>query len=465
MFFMLQSTCFAQEQTLFNLNNLINYPLTSLDAEARSIGLQKYVYGNIPDTVNPQNVQWLVIGNNPSTDQNIEKYSNVRYLEITIVGNPIDYSFFKAFKQIEILQLNISVDIPNEVSYLKNLGILKILTDRNISFDGLRDLPRLKLLHIEEGQIQTVPRYLNTFDSLIHFSLFNIRGADRSKGYYEGLTTIKDWNGLSNNKSIENITLQRCGLFEIPEELKSCSNLKTLKFEENPLTDFKNLGELTQIQNLSLKSSLFKIDALPNELLLLKQLKSLNLFQVNTRLDLSGISKLYFLEEFICNLKWDPKRERIPEEIFTIINLKKLILRNSSSIKTLSGIEKLKNLEMLDLESCSFRPNINELILLPKLKWLNLSNNIVENFTLINQIASIETLVLSNCGIKKFSFNEGDFKHLKSLDLKNNPDCVITGPISKLPKLQIIYGSKKLMPANTITELKKKGVILYLTNY
>lgn len=437
--------------------------MTSLDAEARSIGLQKFVYGNIPDSVNPQRVLWLEIDSKSPVDRNIEKYSNVRFLDITITGNLADYSFFNVFKQIEILQLNISVDIPSEISYLKNLGILKILTDRDIGFDGLRDLPRLKLLYIEEGQIQTVPRYLNTLDSLIHFALFNIRDADRSKSYYEGRSVIKDWSGLANNKSIEEITLQRCGLSDIPQELLSCYNLKTLNLEENPLQDFRNLGKLSQIQNLSLKASLSKIEALPEELLLLDQLKSLNLFQVITPMDLKGISKLVLLEEFTCNLKLNSDRGRIPEEILTMVNVRKLILRYSHGIKTLSGIEKLVNLEMLDLESCSFRPDISELIHLPKLKYLNLSNNIVENSNLINQIITIETLVLSGCGFKNFTFNLGDFKRLKSLDLRNNPGCVISGPISKLPELKVVYGSEKLISANTVTELKQKGVVLYLS--
>lgn len=464
-FLIFQAHCLAQEDPLFDVDLLKREHLVSYSYEASRLGLTKYTSGSIPDSIEAKDVRWLVVNSHNDIDKRITEFTNVRYLELSI-GKSMDLSFLSTFKRIEILQLGCVIDIPHEISYLKNVSIMGILLSTgNNNFSGIRDLPRLKILRIENGMFQSIPPHLNTLDSLYHFALFDIRKYNPD---LESLTTITDWSGLKNNRTIEKITIHRCGLTSIPEELSGCSNLKTLILQENLLTDFTHLNQLTQIEKLSLESSLPNIKDLPEELLNLRQLKVIDLRQYhgNHKLTLNGIARLSSLEELTCKLILDiDKREQVPEEIFSMITLKKLVLCDSRGIKTLKGIEKLKRLEFLDVESCTFSPNVNELVALPNLKWLNLSNNPVINFSLINQISSIETLVLSNCSIPEFSFREGDFKNLKSLDLRNNPDCKIIGPVTNLPKLKVIYGSVKLLPENTRKELKAKGVKLNLSTY
>jgi Leucine-rich repeat (LRR) protein len=199
---------------------------------------------------------------------------------------------------------------------------------------------------------------LNSFNSRIRNLPDDIGSLNRLKkvSFWQPLFTDKDpiillelesiFQKLSKCKSLKTLEINRNGLKEIPESISLLKNLKKFSANENMLTKF------------------------PIKLYELIDLKELDL----------GVNQIY----------------EIPKGIGNLVNLKILKLNSNWKNKLnadnlFNEIDKLKNLESLELWSCESQFNISAKITnLIKLKFVDINNNSVcasqEVFDYLNRL-------------------------------------------------------------------------------
>ena len=100
---------------------------------------------------------------------------------------------------------------------------------------------------------------------------------------------------------------------------------------------------------------------------------------------------------------------RIVKGIENFSNLEKLNL-NNSKIHSLEGFDKLINLKVLSLRNNDI-VNLKGLSNIKNLKKIDVSGNIqiTEIPDFVSELSSLESIVMSNCDIKKFSKNTSEF--------------------------------------------------------
>jgi Leucine-rich repeat (LRR) protein len=127
----------------------------------------------------------------------------------------------------------------------------------------------------------------------------------------------------------------------------------------------------------------------------------------------------------------------IPEAIQYLDSLKKLILRYNQITTVPKWIEKLKYLEILNL-------NVNNIDLLPEsigslscLKDLSLWKNEIENLpSSLSNLKTLKSLNLRLNQLKELPFNIGSLKSLNELNLHDNKLKILPGSIVKLTQLE-----------------------------
>ena len=178
----------------------------------------------------------------------------------------------------------------------------------------------------------------------------------------------------------------------------------------------------------------------------------------------------------------------IPEEVERLVNLKKLVIgapfgENNWSISDISPIEKLKNLEVLNLEKNSISDiysignlkNLRELNLgsnkilnitplqnlqdLQRLQRLDLSKNAkIKDFKVIGELKSLEKLILIINKIKDVSFLE-NLENLKYLNIEVNEISELD-VISKLKNIETLFlNSNKFSRIKPLIYLRKLKIL------
>lgn len=167
-----------------------------------------------------------------------------------------------------------------------------------------------------------------------------------------------------------------------------------------------------QLQHLrGLQICGLKMDAFPNEIFNLQNLKYLTLDD--------------------CELP------SLPDDIDKLTHLENLMLRNNKLTSLPSRITNLSNLRLLSLEQNNFSVFPAEIFALPQLDALYLSKNQIGSIpSEISNLKQLERLELNQNGLKELPKEIGSLKNLKFLWLDDNQLSSLPGEIRQLEKLE-----------------------------
>lgn len=229
---------------------------------------------------------------------------------------------------------------------------------------------------------------------------------------------------IASLTQLQSLRLSDNQLTELPEAIASLTQLQELNLRSNQLTELPEaIASLTQLQSLDLSSN--QLTELPAAVTSLTQLQTLNLSSNQlTELpaavtSLNKLQNLYLLHNQLTEL---------PETIGNLVHLKELFLL-SNKLKTLpDALSKLGNLTVLCLASLGSEAdpkngNPPECIrALGSLHVLQVNDcQLNEIPTWINELSAIETLVLDFNNLVDLPTSLESLSNLKNIRLRGNP--------------------------------------------
>ncbi|XP_058071067.1 putative disease resistance protein At4g19050 [Magnolia sinica] len=263
-------------------------------------------------------------------------------------------------------------------------------------------------------------------------------------------------------KSLRVLKLKRLGDKFLPKSTSCLQNLRVLKLERCPHlhTLLSSLPIFEKLEYLELSGEGYDSSPpIPDDVFQhMNNLRCLYLKRMQITSLPSSISKLHNLwhllfidckrlikipdELFghssqlrILELRGNDELESLPSSLSNLVNLKKLIMHGSPSIKMslLPHLQKLSALEVLDLDRCSSLKDIADVTyslgdILPNLRKLHISNIEVDQrldlkgcqsleSVLLNELTSLQVLDLSGTKLKTLPENMFTARLLKRLNM------------------------------------------------
>ena len=361
-----------------------------------------------------------------------------------------DISSLKNLKRLKYLDLsnNKNLDDIKTISALRQLETIKLanMNLKDISF--LKDLPFLRTLDISGNEIDNIKGLENLSQvEILNLAKTNISNLENIKSFIK----IRDLN-LASNK------IDDLSSFLSSVNLQS---LKALNLEDNSFDSIEALLKFTDLENLSLASTKLEASQFPH-LKQLKNLQSLNLsdssfYNFNSIDTLNNIKDLNLADTQVSDLSKLYKFKNIEKLNIENTAVEKLNLSNTA-IESIIGLEnpslkdlnlegfsayrvpdlnKLTNLENLNLSKVGQISDLENFKDLNKLKSLNLSNNSMYNFRGIENFKNLEVLKVENSNVKKLDLI-GKLDSLKVLDLSNNKRLKDFSQLKNLTNLESI---------------------------
>jgi Leucine-rich repeat (LRR) protein len=216
----------------------------------------------------------------------------------------------------------------------------------------------------------------------------------------------------------DTLNLSNRRLKVLPILIQKQSQLKFLYLDDNELIFVPEIGELNQLEEISIENN--QLTMIPESFCNLKNLRCLNL----SKNRISSINSSIFncLENLTSLWLNNCELMFLPREIGNLKSLEKLGLKFNSIQTIPEELGLLNKLKWLNAEK-------NELISLPSqfknlknLNYLNLSRNKFEQFPTEIPLQNMSILILSNNLIKSLKDDEIlNLSVLEKVDLRENP--------------------------------------------
>jgi len=359
-------------------NELKNKPISSfkqaviIAKEIKQLDLSKlaltYVDTNICSLKN-LNILDLSHNDIKIIPEQISKLKNLNSLDLShndIKIIPKQISELKNLKSLDLSHNDIKI-IPKQISELKNLKSLSI-TSNNLSVFpiSLLNLDSLQFLNIGVNKLSELPLEIQKLQNLETLYL-----------YYNPMHNI-DFTKLEKLPNLKRLSLDGCGLNEIPSSIGNLQHLRILELRDNSLTRLPpEIGNLKKLEILDLGGN--KLTKLPVE-----------------------IRNLHNLHELVLNGNFLIDLPTEFENFASLKNLKKLSLGYMNLVSIPTCIYKIKNLDSLELilygnKISTIPPEIGSL---NKLLTLDLSDNLLSDLPV--EFANMEKLQLLNLSGNQF---------------------------------------------------------------
>ena len=374
---------------------------------------------------------------------------------------------------VNLASLNLASTPISDLSGLQglvNLTSLNLARTPVSDLSGLQDLVNLTSLNLDATQVRNV----TGLQSLVNLTTLDLRSTQVSDlsglqglvnltTLYLGSTQVRDLSGLQGLKNLTSLHLHSTPVRDL-SGLKGLVNLTTLDLHSTPVSDLRGLQGLMNLTSLSLSftpvSDLSGLQGLMN-------LKSLGLHSTPVR-DLSALKDL-FLMAFL-DLGGMPVRDL--SALKGLVNLIKLDL-GGAPVSDLTPLKGLLNLTELDLRGTLVR-DLSGLNSLEKLTTINLMDSSINYFPFeLLSLPKLEQLHLSNTTCinipQELTYEFNALPHLQSYysDLLKDPYSaydakqiiVGNGRVGKTSLLKALYGFGDFDPDEDSTH----GVKLFNT--
>ena len=282
----------------------------------------------------------------------------------------------------------------------------------------------------DKNAVRAIVAPTGPVDRIVEFP--QLRSLDLS-----GNRSIKRFDFLSQLAGLEKLYLADLELSEIPPQVASLQQLKTLFIGKNPIKDFALLAKLPELEDLGIEEMGLK--KLPEQVLALKGLKVLGAYG-NSITTIASLKKLPNLEQLFIA---DNQLTKIPKELKSLSRLRKLDLLNNYAITDEGVVGELQALEELSMG------NSHKIGLLPrgifglrKLRTLKLvihsrmDHDDLGGLAAIHKLENLESLTIHGAALTALPETFSQLKKLKKLDLKDNEKLVDVDALRDLPALE-----------------------------
>jgi hypothetical protein len=316
-------------------------------------------------------------------------------------------------------------------------------------------------------------RLLKNVKNLIIYGCKNINNISElsrvKKLTINGYFKILEESGIEKLENVDELNFIFCNGNEIINSkiFKNLKNLKILNLSNTNINDVRNLSKLKNLRELYLE----KCKNISDESGIdkLEYIHTLDLRDTNIS-DVSALGNVHILELSYTNIN----------NVSMLENIYRLNLYGCENIDDNSGIDKLKNVYYLDIGLTEIK-DINKILKLENVIELNLSNTLIYNPIIYDNIQNLEILKLNDCDCIEEITIRKDIKELSLDNCHNLKKILVYREIKKLSLhfcLNIediyidIFGNIKILnlyEENNIEdkkmkELKRNIENIYITN-
>ena len=325
-----------------------------------------------------KNLQILVLSN-ASEDYNNFDFNNMKNLDGLFFGNGIVPESIRNASTLSLLNLYSVESIPDnlftEMNQLKRL-IISYKKDASTSLPDLTNC-KAETLYVRNlsSRIDSYPKGIETMTNLIeidwHFETSSTKFPQLSKcenlkifKFEKNRKFIQIPEELLKATSLEELTLRDVNITEIPEDIDNLKKLKQLRIDGGTYTHLpKSIGNLSGLTYLFLDTK--ELASLPDEFVKLQNLKSVNIMNCKIS-DVSVIGELSNLEAIV-------------------------LVDNQITEIPLNGVKNWVKVGMLRFRNNKISDVPDGLIMLPKLKDLDLAKNPI-NPSKIEKLRSLRSI-------------------------------------------------------------------------
>ena len=298
---------------------------------------------------------------------------------LTDAGDPLARKRFK-----EEIALRYASGHHTVMMFLIHNGYLKYLTSNEL--ECLLDDNQLPIINTLISDFSSALKHLNNGELYRR-----LKGLINSTKRYMGMQNIPFIlshviKGISNSDKEEFVKF-------VYETYKTNRNFPIIEFLNSHLDYFDNRDNYVNYNDKI-------VSIFTKEKLVLRAQNIKNIFEIKLPEDDYSYTKELDLSNNLI---------RIVKGIENFSNLEKLNL-NNNKIHSLEGFDKLINLKVLSLRNNDI-VNLKGLSNIKNLKKIDVSGNIqiTEIPDFVSELSSLESIVMSNCDIKKFSKNTSQF--------------------------------------------------------
>ncbi|XP_069108576.1 malignant fibrous histiocytoma-amplified sequence 1 homolog isoform X2 [Argopecten irradians] len=318
------------------------------------------------------------------------------------VGNYL-FKLPSAFGNCKDLKtLNLSFNYFNRIS--PSVFKLENLTELNLSDNELTELSsdvgqlkNLKILNLSGNMLSSVPDELSKCKSLENVNI--------SRKWYPrdgGLTELP--SAACDLPELRQLDLSWHQIHTIPDNVGSLTNLQYLKLKGNFLKNVsENITQCVRLQELDLSGAMKLNSVIPEQILMLSELKVLNLsgnYFTELPKEVAGLKKL---EKFIMRRN---ALLRLPDALFDLECLQTLELSDNYLYEIPPAIANLKNIMHIDLQG-------NKLTSLPK--EIGRCFSLVQLSVAYNELTSLPDTICRLLKLQELGLEHNQLKELPML--------------------------------------------------
>jgi len=427
--------------------------------------------------------------------KDISKLKNLTELYLAGNWNLIEPQNLSQLGELtKLTKLDLNYRIPKDLNFLTGLSNLQYLNLSEIYFlsfpKEILSLENLEYLNLSNSNIRNIP---NEIADLKNLTYLNLHGND-SLDIYNLFDVFKDFDKeilISNYEYQENTDTSKL-LIIIPEVSKLPANLPEIKKLSNLNLSYLDLGSsmldiltvFPAIKNFKKEIWISTTYRIENNYFEFSEFLGYNINEDTSKLliilpRLKSFPKEIGDIENITNIDFSDSHNslsELPVELFNLVNLKTLNLKNNNLTEIPVEMEKLVNLETLNIENnkiynvsnelCFFLSSLKDfkydrqldLFCNPEAKTkLDLSTtHLVKLGEEIKYFTNLQILDLSNNQLSEFSIEICSLKTINSLNLCNNQIDTIPNEIGNLTNLTYLN-----LRNNQISKLPKEIGNLY----
>lgn len=376
--------------------------------------------------------------------------------------------------EVTLLELKASTiySLPQDIVLLKNVEAVRFVDCENLdltdAFEKLAEMPKLKYLEISYSKILSLPDNIAKLKNLesLNIKQNKLVRLPNTLTELSNLKTIDVSNNSLLNEDIffelispmvnlKDVRANYCRIRDLPSTSK---NMDYLEIQGNL---FSTLPEGLNVKSLNLSANkLMNVDLVLTALQSSNSLEKLAMNDCDLRTLpaqiglLSGLKELYLNNNLIAE---------IPDEIGNVKSLQLISLRHSEASsakvklsKLPASVDKLSNLQHLDLHNNSIQNLPGDFAKLSNLKHLDLGWNQLEGFPKeILSLTKLEYLNLALNNVVEIPEEIGKLSALKYLDASGNFFVNYKMKIKVIPATlgNCIYLESLILRDNVIEEL------------